>query len=69
MHFPLVALTRFTDDDTDLARIAAKLPVDRYPRQAKNQLHYLLGVQQYNKANRAASIEERDAAFVEARNT
>ena len=63
----LVALTRFTDDDTDLARIAAKLPVDRYPRQAKNQLHYLLGVQQYNKANRAASIEERDAAFVEAR--
>ena len=43
------------------------LPVDRYPRQAKNQLHYLLGVQQYNKANRATSIDERDAAFAEAR--
>ena len=63
----LVALTRFTDDDTDLARIAAKLPVDRFPRAAKNQLHYLLGVQEYNKALKAPSDEDRDLAFGAAR--
>ncbi len=63
----LIELSRFTDDDTDLARIAAKLPVDRFPRQAKNQLHYLLGVQEYNKAQRAQTDEDRDVAFVNAR--
>ena len=63
----LVALTRFTDDDTDLARIASKLPVERYPRQAKNQLHYLLGVQEYNKGSRSQNSEDRDSAFGEAR--
>lgn len=43
----LVALSKFTGDDSDLERIAIRLPPDRYPRQAKNHLHYLLGVQNY----------------------
>jgi tetratricopeptide (TPR) repeat protein len=51
----MVALARFTDDDTDLARIAKQLPPERYPRQAKNHLHYLLGVQEYNKGELAAA--------------
>ena len=51
----MVALARYTDDDTDLARIAKQLPVERYPRQAKNHLHYLSGVQEYNKGELAAA--------------
>ena len=44
----MVAIAKYTGDDSDLARIVAKLPPERFPRQAKNHLHYLLGVQYYN---------------------
>ncbi len=44
----MVAIAKYTGDDSDLARIVSKLPPDRFPRQAKNHLHYLLGVQYYN---------------------
>ena len=44
----MVAIAKYTGDDYDLARIVSKLPPERFPRQAKNHLHYLLGVQYYN---------------------
>jgi tetratricopeptide (TPR) repeat protein len=44
----MVAIAKYTGDDSDLARIVAKLPPERFPRQAKNHLHYLLGTQYYN---------------------
>jgi tetratricopeptide (TPR) repeat protein len=44
----MVAIAKYTGDDSDLARIVSKLPPERFPRQAKNHLHYLLGVQYYN---------------------
>ena len=53
----MVAISNFTSDDSDLARIAAKLPPSRYPRQAKNHLYYLLGVKNYNDGELAASRE------------
>lgn len=53
----MVAISRFTSDDSDLARIAAKLPPSRFPRQAKNHLYYLLGVKNYNDGELAASRE------------
>jgi tetratricopeptide (TPR) repeat protein len=53
----MVAISHFTSDDSDLARIAAKLPPSRYPRQAKNHLYYLLGVKNYNDGELAASRE------------
>ena len=53
----MVAISNFTSDDSDLARIAAKLPPSRYPRQAKNHLYYLLGMKNYNDGELAASRE------------
>lgn len=53
----MVAISNFTSDDSDLARIASKLPPSRYPRQAKNHLYYLLGVKNYNDGELAASRE------------
>jgi tetratricopeptide (TPR) repeat protein len=44
----MVAIAKYTGDDSDLSRIVAKLPPERFPRQAKNHLHYLLGAQYYN---------------------
>jgi len=45
----LVQIARFTGDNTELMRIVAKIPVDAYPRGAKNQLYYLMGVRYYDK--------------------
>lgn len=45
----LVQIARYTGDDTELKRIVAKIPVDAYPRGAKNQLYYLMGVRYYDK--------------------
>ncbi len=43
----LVAISRATGDESDLVRIVAKIPADEYPRSARNQLYYLLGVRLY----------------------
>jgi tetratricopeptide (TPR) repeat protein len=53
----LVTIARFTGDETDLARIVAKIPVDVYKeepgllRAAGSHLYYLLGVRQYEQGN------------------
>ena len=45
----LVAIARYTGDDTDLARIVPKIPPDQYPRKAKNHLYYLMGVRLFDQ--------------------
>jgi TolA-binding protein len=45
----LVTITKFTGDQSDLAKIVAKIPPEEFPRQARNQLYYLLGVRLYEQ--------------------
>jgi len=45
----LVAIARFTGDDSELMRIVSKIPPDSFPRGAKNHMFYLLGVRSYDK--------------------
>jgi TolA-binding protein len=45
----LVKIARFTGDDTELQRIVSKIPPDAYPRGAKSDLYYLMGVRYYGK--------------------
>lgn len=40
----LVSIAKFTQDDTELSRIVTKVPPDEFPRSARNQFYYLLGV-------------------------
>lgn len=44
----LVTIARYTGDETDLMRIVAKIPPEEYPRSARNQLYYLLGLKLYS---------------------
>lgn len=57
----LVTISRFTGDESDLMRIVAKIPPEEYPRSAKNQLYYLLGVKSYedNKLKEARDYFEQ----------
>jgi TolA-binding protein len=43
----LVTIARYTGDESDLMRIVAKIPPEEYPRSARNQLYYLLGLKNY----------------------
>jgi hypothetical protein len=45
----LVSIAKFTGDESDLARIVAKIPPEEFPRSARNQLYYLLGVRLYEQ--------------------
>ncbi len=45
----LVKIARFTGDDTELMRIVAQIPPDAYPRGAKSELFYLMGVRFFEK--------------------
>ncbi len=45
----LVSIAKFTGDESDLARIVAKIPPEEFPRSARNQLYYLLGVRLYDQ--------------------
>lgn len=45
----LVSIAKFTGDDSDLARIVSKIPPEEFPRSARNQLYYLLGVRLYEQ--------------------
>jgi tetratricopeptide (TPR) repeat protein len=45
----LVAIAKNTGDESDLARIVAKIPPEEFPRSARNQLYYLLGVRLYEQ--------------------
>jgi tetratricopeptide (TPR) repeat protein len=44
----LVKIARYTGDDTELQRIVSKIPPDAYPRGAKSDLYYLMGVRYYS---------------------
>lgn len=45
----LVAIAKLTGDSTELQKIVAKIPPEEFPRSARNQLNYLLGVRLYEK--------------------
>lgn len=45
----LVKIARFMGDDTELQRIVGSIPADAYPRGAKSDLYYLMGVRYYGK--------------------
>ena len=45
----LVSITKFTGDESDLARIVAKIPPEDFPRSARDPLYYLLGVRLYEQ--------------------
>jgi tetratricopeptide (TPR) repeat protein len=51
----LVAIARYTGDDSELMRIVSKIPPDAYPRGAKNHMHYLMGVRYFDKDELARS--------------
>ncbi len=40
----LVAIARYTGDNSELIRVVAKVPPDAFPRSARNHLYYLMGV-------------------------
>lgn len=69
----LVAITKFTGDQSDLARIVSKIPPEEFPRQARNQLYYLLGVRLYEQdklteARKAfAEVSEKSDLYVRAK--
>ncbi|MEC7986987.1 MAG: hypothetical protein VX278_17595 [Myxococcota bacterium] len=44
----LVKLSRITGDERTLRKVAERLPANRFPRKAKNHLHYLLGVKNFS---------------------
>lgn len=45
----LVTIAKYTGDESDLARIVAKVPPEEFPRSARNQLFYLLGTRLYEQ--------------------
>ncbi|MEN9785738.1 MAG: hypothetical protein RLZZ299_1002 [Pseudomonadota bacterium] len=69
----LVEIARYTGDDYDLARIVAKVPVEEFPRQARDELYYLLGVRLYEQdklsdARKAfGQVSERSPRFTRAK--
>lgn len=45
----LVTIAKYTGDNSELLRVVAKIPPDSFPRNARNQLHYLMGVRLYEE--------------------
>jgi TolA-binding protein len=45
----LVSIAKATGDESDLARIVSKIPPEEFPKSARNQLYYLLGVRMYEQ--------------------
>ncbi len=45
----LVTIAKFTGDDTDLAKIVAKVTIDQFPASAKNEYYYLAGLRYYEQ--------------------
>ncbi len=45
----LVAIARFTGDNSELLRVVAKIPPESFPRSARNHLFYLMGVRLYEE--------------------
>jgi tetratricopeptide (TPR) repeat protein len=51
----LVSIAKYTGDNSDLLRIVAKIPPESFPRTARNQLYYLLGVRLYDEEDLSRS--------------
>ncbi len=45
----LVTIAKFTGDDSDLAKIVAKVPAEEFPASARNQYYYLAGLRLYEQ--------------------
>jgi tetratricopeptide (TPR) repeat protein len=45
----LVTIAKYTGDNSDLLRVVAKIPPDSFPRTARNQLYYLMGVRLFEE--------------------
>ncbi len=43
----LVRMARFTGDETEILKIAPKVPVESYPRGSKNKMFYLMGLRSF----------------------
>lgn len=53
----LVKISRLTGDDYDLAKIAANLEPEDFPRGAKNHFYYLKGIHAYNNNDLAGALQ------------
>jgi len=53
----MVKISRLTGDDYDLAKIAAKIAPDDFPRGAKNHFYYLKGIRAYQEGNLAEALQ------------
>ena len=56
----LVTIARATGNDYELLKIAPKIPAEDYPRQARNELNYLMGRRLYAKDKLSESAEYFD---------
>ena len=45
----LVTISKYTGDDSDLAKIVSKVPVEQFPASARNQYYYLAGLRLYEQ--------------------
>ncbi len=53
----LVKISRVTGDETDLLRIAPRIPPEAFPRRAKNQMYYLMGLRKMKEDDLTASLK------------
>ena len=47
----LVKMSQFTGDETELLKVAPKVPVEAYPRGSKNKMYYLMGIRNFAKSD------------------
>ena len=45
----LVKMSQYTGDETELLKIAPKVPAEAYPRGSKNKMYYLMGLRQFSQ--------------------
>ena len=51
----LVRMARYTGDETELLKVAPKVPIESYPRGSKNKMYYLMGLRSFAKSDLNAS--------------
>jgi tetratricopeptide (TPR) repeat protein len=45
----LVKMSRYTGDETELLKVAPRVPAEAYPRGSKNKMYYLMGLRQFSQ--------------------
>jgi hypothetical protein len=53
----LVKISRLTGDDYDLAKLAASISPEDFPRGAKNHFYYLKGIRAYTDGDLAGALQ------------